>query len=88
MQFIYLTTAFFFFLAFTYTAPVSDLVANLCLVYKILLNKCFTAFFKVFKALENLFVNASVTAAPSYTSPLIITSALTIKTSLTRILKI
>jgi hypothetical protein len=88
MQFIHLTTAFFFLLAFTHTALVSDLVADLCLVYEILLNKCFTAFLKVLKALENLPVNASVTTALSYTSLLIITSISTIETSLTGTLKI
>jgi hypothetical protein len=88
MQFIYLTTAFFFLLALTHTAPASDLVADLRLVYEILLDKCSTAFLKVLEALENLLVNASVTTALSYTSLLIITSALTIKTSLTGTLKI
>jgi hypothetical protein len=83
MQFIYLTTAFFFLLALTHTAPASDLAADLCLVCEILLDKCLTAFLEVLEALENLPVNASVTAAPSYTSPLIITSASTIETSLT-----
>ena len=83
MQFIYLTTAFFFLLALTYAAPAFDLAADLRLVCEILLDKCPIAFLKVLEALENLLVNTSVTAALSYTSPLIITSALTIKTSLT-----
>jgi hypothetical protein len=88
MQFIHLTTAFFFLLALTHAAPASDPTADLRLVCEILLDKCPTAFLKVLKALENLPVNASVTAAPSYTSPLIITSASTIETSLTGTLKI
>jgi hypothetical protein len=78
MQFIYLTTAFFFFLlALTNAAPASNPAADLRLVYEILLNKCPMAFLKVLEALEKLIVNASVTAAPSYTSSLIFTSALT-----------
>jgi hypothetical protein len=77
MLFIYLTTAFFFLLAFTNVAPASNPAADLCLVYEILLDKCPIAFLKVLEALEKLTVNASVTAAPSYTSPLIFTSALT-----------
>jgi hypothetical protein len=77
MQFIHLTTAFFFLLAFTNTALASNLAANLRLVYEILLDKCSTAFLEVLEALEKLTVNASVTAAPSYTSSLIFTSALT-----------
>jgi hypothetical protein len=77
MQFIYLTTAFFFLLTLTNTAFASNLVADLCLVYEILLDKCFIAFLEVLEALEKLTVNASVTAAPSYTSFLIFTSALT-----------
>jgi hypothetical protein len=88
MQFIYLITAFFFLFAFTNIALAFNLIADLCLVYEILLDKCLIAFFKVLKALENLLVNASITATPSYTSLLIITSALTIKASLTRTLKI
>jgi len=83
MQFIYLTTAFFFLLALTHAAPASDPAADLRLVCEILLDKCPMAFLEVLKALENLLVNASVTAAPSYTSLLIIISASTIKTSLT-----
>jgi hypothetical protein len=78
MQFIYLTTAFFFLLAFMHTALAFNLVADLRLVCEILLDKCSIAFLKALKALENLLVNASVTAAPSYTSSLIITFALTI----------
>jgi len=88
MQFIYLTTAFFFLLALMHIAPASNPVADLCLVCEILLNKCLTAFLKVLEALENLLVNASVTATPSYTSPLIITFTSTIKTSLIGTLKI
>jgi hypothetical protein len=81
MQFIHLTTAFFFLLALTHAAPASDPAADLRLVCEILPDKCPTAFLEVLEALENLPVNASVTAAPSYTSPPIITSASTIETS-------
>jgi hypothetical protein len=77
MQFIYFTTAFFFLLTLTNAALASNLAADLRLVYEILLDKCFTAFLEVLEALEKLIVNASVTAAPSYTSSLIFTSALT-----------
>jgi hypothetical protein len=77
MQFIYLTTAFFFLLALTNAAFASNFVADLCLVCEILLDKCSIAFLKVLEALEKLIVNASVTAAPSYTSSLIFTSAST-----------
>jgi hypothetical protein len=77
MLFIYLTTAFFFFFAFTNVALASNPVADLCLVYEILLNKCPIAFLKVLEALEKLTVNASVTTAPSYTSLLIFIFVLT-----------
>jgi hypothetical protein len=72
MKFIHLTTTFFFLLALTYAAPASDLIADLRLACEILLDKCPTA---ILEALEDLSVNASVTAAPSYISPPIITSA-------------
>jgi hypothetical protein len=78
MQFIYLITAFFFLFAFTHTALVSDPIADLCLIYEILLNKCLIALLKALEALETFLVNASVTVTPSYTSSLIITFVLTI----------
>jgi hypothetical protein len=82
MQFIHLTTAFFFLLALTHAAPASNPVADLRFICEILLDKCPTAFLKVLKALENLPVNSSITTTPSYTSPPIIISALAIETSL------
>jgi hypothetical protein len=72
MQFIHLTTTFFFLLALTHAAPASDLIADLRLVCEISPDKCPTA---ILKALEILSVNASVTVAPSYISSPIITSA-------------
>jgi len=78
MQFIHLATAFFFLLALTHAASASDPIADLRLVCEILLDECPMA---ILEALENLPVNASVTVAPSYNSPLIITSALAMETS-------
>ena len=64
MQFIHLTTTFFF-LALTHAAPTSNPIVDLRLAYEILLDKCPTA---ILEALESLHVNASVTVAPSYIS--------------------
>jgi hypothetical protein len=65
MQFIHLTTTFFFLLALTHAAPASDPIVDLRLACEILPDKCPTA---ILEALENLPVNASVTVAPSYIS--------------------
>jgi hypothetical protein len=71
MQFIHLTTTFFFLLALTHAAPASDPIADLRLACEILPDQCPTA---LLEALENLPINASATVSSSATVTLSVTN--------------